>query len=64
MVFLTISIIILVIVLIIKGVLKISKNSLLSKNDKLLWYLIIFTLPIIGSLIVLFFVESKNNKTY
>jgi len=52
--------IILTITLIIRAFVKIAKNPILNKNEKLLWYLIIFLLPILGAAVVLLFLENKT----
>lgn len=59
MVIMTSLIIIITITLIIRSFFKIAKNPLLSKNERLLWYLIIFSLPILGSAVVLLFMKNK-----
>jgi len=62
MIITTLLLIIITITLIIRAFLKIAKNPLLNKNERLLWYLIIFSLPILGSAVVLLFVENKEKN--
>jgi len=62
MIITTLLIIIITIVLIIRSFFKIAKNPLLNKNERLLWYLIIFLLPIVGSAVVLLFLENKERN--
>lgn len=62
MIITTLLLIITAIVLIIRAFTKTAKNPLLNKNERLLWYLIIFLLPILGSAVVLLFVENKEKN--